>query len=40
VAVSIPMGVWHTVHALESGTCILEMKNGAYEPLSDEDILK
>ena len=40
VAVSIPMGVWHTVHALESGTCILEMKNGAYEPLSDVDVLK
>ena len=40
IAVNIPMGVWHTVHALESGTCILEMKNGAYEPLSDEDILK
>ena len=40
VAVSIPMGVWHTVHSLESGTCILEMKNGAYEPLSDVDILK
>ena len=40
VAVSIPIGVWHTVHALESGTCILEMKNGAYEPLSDVDVLK
>lgn len=40
VAVSIPIGIWHTVHALESGTCILEMKNGAYEPLSDVDILK
>lgn len=40
VAVSIPIGVWHTVHALESGTCILEMKNGAYEPLQDVDILK
>lgn len=40
VAVSIPIGVWHTVHALESGTCILEVKNGAYEPLSDVDILK
>ena len=39
VAVSIPMGVWHTVHALESGTCILEMKDGAYEPLGPEDIL-
>ena len=40
VAVSIPIGQWHTVHALESGTCILEMKNGSYEPLSDVDILK
>lgn len=40
VAVSIPMGQWHTVHALESGTCILEMKNGGYEPLKDVDILQ
>ena len=40
VAVNIPMGVWHTVHALESGTCILEMKDGKYESLSDVDILK
>ena len=39
VAVSIPMGVWHTVHALESGTCILEMKDGPYKPLQDVDIL-
>ena len=40
VAVSIPAGQWHTVQALESGTCILEMKNGGYEPLGDEDMLK
>ncbi len=40
VAASIPIGQWHTVHALESGTCILEMKNGAYEPLQDCDVLK
>ena len=40
VAVSIPIGIWHTVHALESGTCILEMKDGAYEPISDVDILQ
>ena len=39
VAVNIPMGQWHTVHALESGTCILEMKNGGYEPLKEGDIL-
>lgn len=40
VAVNIPMGQWHTVHALESGTVIMEMKNGGYEPLKEEDILK
>lgn len=40
VAVSIPIGVWHTVHALESGTCILETKDGRYEPLAEVDILK
>ena len=40
VAVSIPAGQWHTVQALESGTCILEMKNGGYEPLTEADILK
>lgn len=39
VAVSIPIGVWHTVHALESGTCILEMKDGKYEPIQDCDVL-
>ena len=40
VALNIPAGQWHTVHVLESGTVILEMKNGKYEPLSDVDILK
>ena len=40
VALNIPAGQWHTVHALESGTVILEMKNGKYESLSDVDILK
>lgn len=40
VAVNIPIGMWHTVHALKSGTCILEMKNGKYEPLMEVDMLK
>ena len=40
VALNIPAGQWHTVQSLESGTVILEMKNGAYEPLQDCDILK
>ena len=40
VALNIPAGMWHTVRALESGSVILEMKEGAYEPLSDVDILQ
>ena len=40
VALNIPAGQWHTVKALESGTVILEMKNGSYEPLTDSDILQ
>ena len=40
VALNIPAGQWHTVRALESGTVILEVKNGAYEPISDADILQ
>ena len=39
VAVNIPIGQWHTVQSLESGTVILEVKDGAYEPLLKEDIL-
>lgn len=40
VALNIPAGQWHTIRALESGTVILEMKNGAFEPLQDCDVLK
>ena len=40
VALNIPAGQWHTARALESGTVILEMKNGKYEPIQDCDVLK
>lgn len=40
VALNIPAGQWHTVRALESGTVILEMKNGKYEPIQDCDVLR
>ena len=36
---NIPAGQWHTLRSLESGTVILEMKDGAYEPISPADIL-
>ena len=39
VAVNIPAGQWHTVRALESGTVIMEVKDGAYEPTGPEDIM-
>lgn len=39
VALNVPAGQWHTVRALESGSVILECKEGAYEPQQDEDIL-
>ena len=40
VALNIPMGQWHTVEVLESGTVIMEVKDGAYQPLSPEDIME
>ncbi len=40
VALNIPAGQWHTVRALESGSVILEMKNGPYEQIQDCDVLK
>lgn len=39
VALNIPIGQWHTVKALESGTVILECKDGPYAPQSPEDVL-
>ncbi len=39
IALNIPLGQWHTVRVLESGTVILECKDGKYEPLGPEDIL-
>lgn len=40
VALNIPAGQWHTVHSLESGSVILEMKDGPYEPQSPVDVLE
>ena len=39
VAVNIPIGLWHTVRALESGTVIMEVKDGAHEPTGPEDLM-
>ena len=37
---NIPKGQWHTLISNESGTVLLECKDGPYEPLGEEDILK
>ena len=39
VALNIPAGQWHSLRVIESGTVILEMKNGAYVPIGPDDIL-
>ena len=39
VAVNVPAGQWHTVRALESGSVLLECKDGKYELIGPEDIL-
>ena len=36
----VPMGQWHSLECLESGTVILESKDGAYAPLTEEEILQ
>ena len=35
--VSVPKGQWHNCESLESGTVILECKDGAWAPLAEED---
>lgn len=39
VAVNISAGQWHSIRAVESGSVVLAVKDGAWEPLSDADIL-
>ena len=40
VGMSVPVGQWHALESLEEGSVIFECKDGAYEPLSAEDILE
>ena len=39
-AMQVEMGQWHRIKALESGTVILEMKDGAYEPIGAGDVME
>ena len=40
VGFSVELGRWHNTECLESGTVILECKDGRYEALGEEDIIK
>ena len=37
--INVPIGQWHSLKSLESGTVLFECKDGKYEPQRPEDIL-
>ena len=37
--VQIPIGQWHTIEVLESGTVIFEVKDGPYTPLTPKNTM-
>ena len=39
IGMNIPIGRWHRSVPLESGTVILESKDGPYVPIGEEDVL-
>ena len=39
LGLSISKGQWHTVEVLGSGTVVLEGKDGAHEPIKDDDAM-
>ena len=40
VVLNIEKGQWHSLKCLESGTVLLEAKDGAYKPLDEDEILE
>lgn len=40
VVLNIEKGQWHSLKCLESGTILLEAKDGAYQPLSPDEIME
>ena len=38
--INIPAGQWRSLRSLESETVLLECKDGAWEPLGEEDVLE
>ena len=40
VGLSVPIGQWHSLECMESGTIVLCFKDGPWEALKDNDIMK
>ena len=36
----IPKGIWHRVESLEHGTICFETREGPYQPVAEEDLMK
>lgn len=39
VGLCVPLGQWHSLECLETGTVILETKDGAYAPMNEADVM-
>ena len=39
IGLSVPIGQWHSLECLESGSVILETKDGPCEAMKDEDMM-
>ena len=39
VGINVPIGQWHSLECLESGSVILATKDGAWEAMKEEDML-
>ena len=40
VVLNIEKGQWHSLRCLESGTVLLEAKDGGYRALGEEDVME
>ncbi len=40
IILNIEVGQWHSLKCLESGTVLLEAKDGAYRPLSSDELME
>ena len=40
VVLNIPAGQWHSLKCFESGTVLLEAKDGAFRPLDDDEVFQ